>query len=133
MAKKFKVRNVKRVPPIEFELEDEEGVSVGEFRATGAPPPDVVAAVFGVMPDARTGARIVNSGILINSLDRLVLDRIWVDGDGDEPGRWEQIDDRRRLRDLMESDEVQIPIESIAEAVMFIVESGTRFPTGAPK
>ena len=122
--------------PITFKLAGQ------TFRATPKPPVDIIEALMAVSPDEQ-GKRRYAAATLIGSLERLVMERVWIEptmADGDDgvpfevtPGRWQPIDDRARMHAVLYGDEWSIPIETIAEIVMWIVEETTGDPTGAPK
>lgn len=58
----------------------------------------------------------------------------WTDEDRPDPeGRWVEVDDRKRLREVLYGDEYVVPIETIAAVVMGLVERTTGNPTGGPR
>jgi len=123
--REFKTADVRRVPPIVFTLDGE------QFRATATPPIEMQAALLGVMPNQNNGKRVYSAAILLGAIEELVLARIWVDDDSAEGGRWEQVDDRARLRAILHSDERQIPIAHLGELVMWILGEAVEIPTPA--
>lgn len=124
--REFDTVDVRHVPPIVFKVGGQ------SFRATGSPSTELVAAVLGVMPNPNTGKRIYSAAVLMGAITELVIERIWVDDDTPEGGRWERVDDRDRMRTLLASDERQIPISTLGEIVMYIVGETMDLPTHAP-
>lgn len=127
-TREFQTKDVRRVPPITFTLDGE------EFRSTGAPSTELIAAVFGVMPNPNTGKRIYSAAVLIGAITELVIERIWVENpdDANDEGHWERVDDRDRMRAILASDERQIGIETLAELVMWLIGEAVDLPTLAP-
>jgi hypothetical protein len=123
--REFKTRDVRNVPPIEFTVDGE------QFRATGSPSVELLAAVLGVQPSQNTGRRVYSAAILMSAISELTLERIWVADESPEGGHWEQVDDRQRMRNLLASDERQLPLPALGELVMWLISEATDHPTQA--
>lgn len=126
--REFGTEDVRRKPPIPFKIDGQ------LFRATGSPSTEIIAAVFGVMPNPNTGKRVYSAAILINAITELTVERIWVEdpADPNDAGHWQRVDDRERLQEILHSDERQIPLAVLGDIVMYVIGEAVDIPTLAP-
>ncbi len=124
--KTFRVRNMAEVAPLTFDLEDAHGNHAGTFRVPRKLPINLVDVIAAVRLDTN-GNRIYEAGLLIEAMLRIVADKAW----NATKEKWEPVDDRDRLRAVLNGDEWEIEVETLGEIVMWVIEETTGHPTPA--
>lgn len=122
-TKRYGVISNEGAQPYEFELFDNQGRSVGTFHVTAKPRLDLAQAMARAV-SLVGGNRVYEADILTYCLRELLIKERW-DGEA-----WVAADDRGRMDEILTSDRVMIPIETLAQIVMDLLAETTGHPTG---
>lgn len=120
-------------PPVEFELADDKGRSLGVFHATDKPRLDLAEAMARAV-SLNAGIRVYDVNILTYCLREFLIREKRVEvGTGDDGApmmEWVKADDVERFDEIVRSDRVHIQIETLGEIVMWLLEETVKHPTG---
>lgn len=89
----------------------------------------IAALAVRLTPD---GHRTIDGQSVRDCLITFCAREVWVPGEGDEPGRWVEVDDAERFVSLLNSQRVNVDTQQLGEILMDLIEE-TGHPTGEPK
>lgn len=119
--------------PIPFELCDDHGNVIGTFHATKKPRLDIAQAMARAV-SLKDGIRVYDVDILTYCVREFLIKEIYRElgaGSNGEPVKgWVAADDLERFDRIVRSDRVAVPIETLGDIVMWLLEETTGHPTG---
>lgn len=105
-----------------------------EFRCLPEAPGGILARMATAVQVDTRGRQVFNAPDICAFIEGVLADRVWHEEeyhDGETvPGRWEDVDDVARFRDLVFSKDTVVPIELLGRVFLWLSETYVARPTG---
>lgn len=151
---RIRAKSTKHLPPVVFEIEDDEGNVHGPFRAVRKPRTDVMQLLASTVQLAQNGERIYKADLIADSIREVLCRKLWdptalvpLDPQPENPlpehvtnadgvwctrGAWVETDDLQRFNALLADDRIMVDIQDLGRLCFWLLEEIAKpHPTGA--